>query len=113
MIFTDGFEIRNDDLRHKFGSAMAEYLYGMADSADDQAGDVQFSGWVGRFGKRVLMEDSMGFVNVERFDTVEQAQTIIDEVAAEDDVDDEVVEVKIIHGDVVDALWAHDDGSDA
>lgn len=113
MIFTDGTEIRNDDTRHKFGSAMAEYLYGL--DPDEQGGDVQFSGWFGRFGKRILTEDSMGFVNCEKFDTPEQAQEVFDEwlEAEANDDEAELLEVEVIHGDVIDALWAHDDGSDS
>lgn len=113
MILTDGTEIRNDDIRHKFGCAMAEYLYGL--DPDEQGGDVQFSGWFGRFGKRILTEDSMGFVFCEKFETVEQAQEVFDEwlEAEANDDEAELLEVEVIHGDVIDALWSHDDGTDS
>lgn len=67
MILRDhDIEIRaTDPYRHKFADAMSEYLHQLSlDSGwDDASGNVDApTGWFARFGKRILHEDSQGFV---------------------------------------------------
>lgn len=70
MITRDGNSIFKSDERHKFDTAMAEYLYelGMRGAFDRQSGDVECAtGAFTLFGRRILFEDSRGFVTVEMF----------------------------------------------
>ena len=72
MILRDhSIEIRRTDpYRRKFADAMSEYLHQLSlDSGWDEAsGNVDApTGWFARFGKRILHEDSQGFVWTENF----------------------------------------------
>ena len=70
MITRDGNSIFKSDERHKFSTAMAEYLYelGMRGAFDRQSGDVEcLTGGFTLFGRRILFEDSRGFVWTETF----------------------------------------------
>lgn len=57
--------------RHKYDSAMAEYLDSSYDY--DDATGVEWRGFVRRFGKRLLHTDDQGFVTVERYATEAEA----------------------------------------
>lgn len=73
MINQFGDDIRlTDPHRHKYDSAMAEYLDSGYDY-DDATGDVSWHGFVRRFGKRLVHEDDYGFVTVERYATEAEA----------------------------------------
>ena len=58
----------------KFENRMAEALYtwsldGFADEERTRDGE-----WMGRIGNKILREDTLGFVNVIHFDTIEAAK---------------------------------------
>lgn len=77
-----GDDIRySDPHRHKYDSAMAEYLDGL--DADESTGDVDWHGHVSRFGKRLLHHDDRGFVSVERYPTVAAAVERFEVIDAE------------------------------
>jgi hypothetical protein len=91
MITRNGEDIRlSDQHRHKYDSAMAEFLDTL--DADETTGSVDWRGFVGRYGKRLLHEDDRGFVSVERYptvaDAVERFETLDAEYCTWDDVDD-------------------------
>lgn len=69
----------NDSHRHKYDSAMAEYLDTVGED-DDWTGDVEWIEYVQRFGKRLLFTDDRGFVTCERYpseaDAIESFETI-------------------------------------
>lgn len=78
MILSDGTVIDRETARHKFGGdPMAEYLHRLSlyGAADEQTGDVQWSYYAQRFGRRILTEDSQGFVEL---DTLEDEQAAIE-----------------------------------
>jgi hypothetical protein len=76
-----GEEIRSADDRHKYDSAMAEFLDTIgADYEDESTGDVEWAEYVQRFGKRLLFTDDRGFVSCERFATVDLARARFDEI---------------------------------
>lgn len=80
------------DPGHKFQSHMASYLYGLdAGSADEEMSDEHDSSGIARFGKRLLMWDSQGFVGVERCDSVEQAHEMFEALLPMYDIEDEEV----------------------
>lgn len=82
MINSFNEEIRlTDPHRHKFDSAMAEWLYWL--ECDDYTGSAEWGEYVQLFGKRILFEDNRGFVTcdkypneakaLERFETIDRA----------------------------------------
>lgn len=75
---------RTDPHRHKFGSAMAEYLYEkMNDWGERSDGDAEApTGWWCQFGKRVLWGDSRGFVDVDTWSTEAEADRHVAEAEA-------------------------------
>lgn len=74
MICTEGnYEVRESDIRHKYSSAMAEYLDGLLDTGDDFAGGSDVGLYVRQFGKRLLLGNSQGSVWVERHNTLAEA----------------------------------------
>jgi len=88
MKLSNGDDIRwTDRYRHKYGSAIAEYLgtvEGGTIVADEDTGSVEApTGWVGRFGRRLMIEDDRGFVSVERFDTEADAIERFEAIDAE------------------------------
>lgn len=88
MILKDGSEIRHtDQYRHKYDSAIAEYIdasVGGHTVADDCTGDVESSiGFVWRFGKRIMTENSQGFVSCVRQPSVELAESLFDAIDSE------------------------------
>jgi hypothetical protein len=90
MIICTGDEITlTDQYRHKFDSAMAEYLYHLSliSGEDRSSGTVECStGWFAQFGKRLLIEDSQGSVWLEYFHTVDEATAAYDLLATEYDM---------------------------
>jgi len=73
---------------YKFGGdPMAEYLYRLVldgDRGDEYTGDaVDWNVIVHRFGKRLLLNDSQGFVWVAQFDTDSEAAEVFAEIEAE------------------------------
>lgn len=80
MMLTEGISIRRtDDTRHKYASAMAEFLYYRMSDSDQFAGtDEGPFGWFERFGKRVLRGDSRGFVWCEQYPTADDARQAVD-----------------------------------
>lgn len=80
MITYHGEDVRKTDPhRHKFGSAMAEFLYllGLDGGEDESCGDAEAPvGYVQRFGKRLLRSDSRGFVDDEKYPTEEIAKRV-------------------------------------
>lgn len=81
MITTTGNNIRNADRRHKFDSALAEYVHDemMDDWSSESRGDAESSiGWFAQIGKRILRGDSQGFVWIEKFDCEHSASMIAD-----------------------------------
>lgn len=67
---------RDDALPGKFGgSPLAEYAYILTldGGEDEQTGSVEWRYWVARFGKRLLFEDSQGFVTLDKFHTEQEA----------------------------------------
>ena len=86
MKLKNGEEIRySDKYRHKYGSAIAEFLCAVEGGtivADEDTGTVEApTGWVGRFGRRLMTEDDRGFITVERFATEAEAVERFEEVA--------------------------------
>jgi len=78
-----GDDIRlTDPHRHKYNSAMAEYLDSGLD-ADQSTGGVDWHGHVGLFGKRLLHTAARGFVSVEKFPTKAAAVERFDAIDAE------------------------------
>lgn len=72
---------RTDPYRRKFADAMTEYLHQLSlDSSYDAAsGDVDCStGWFAIFGRRILREDSQGFVWTETFPDATAADAAYD-----------------------------------
>ena len=69
------FEVLNDDEhRHKYNSSMAELLDTLGeDYCDESTGSVEWSEYVQRFGKRLLFTDDRGFVDCEKYGSVEEA----------------------------------------
>jgi hypothetical protein len=73
------YEIRHTDPhRHKFGSAMAEFLYTLDD--DESTGCTEWAEYVQRFGKRLLFSDDRGFVACERWPSEADARKRFDEI---------------------------------
>lgn len=70
---------------HKFDSPFTAWLYDQSGNGclDDETGSVEWSGWYGRMGRRVLVEDSQGFVSSTRFATETAAQECLDAISAE------------------------------
>jgi len=67
-------EIKLTDLhRHKYLSAMAEYL-SYCDGEDEWTGSVEWDVYVQRFGKRILFNDDRGFVWVDKFASEDEAK---------------------------------------
>lgn len=98
MKLSDGTIISKAEVSpHKFGGdPMAEYLYYLSlDSSfpDRQTGNaVEWSVYVSQFGKRLVCCDTQGFVWVEKYDTVADADrsfTEYDEAYAEFEGDDD------------------------
>lgn len=77
MIVADGVSIKNSDTRHKYGSAMAEYmdyLCGMAAQDRDTGGGDGFM-FYAQFGKRIMTCDEQGFVDVITFANEDDANS--------------------------------------
>jgi len=78
MITTDGDRINHETARHKFGAdPMAEYVYrmvgdGMADETTGDANDWFYQ--AARVGKRIMFTNTVGFVTLEKFDSVADAE---------------------------------------
>jgi hypothetical protein len=88
MILRDGTEVSRAEVSpHKFGSdPMAEYLYvlNMDSSFDRITGDA--CDWfyiVSQYGKRLLFNDSQGFVWVDRYATEAEASKVFDAIEAD------------------------------
>jgi hypothetical protein len=76
---------RTDPDRHKYDSAMAEFLdvLGM-DYADEDTGDTEFAdGHAMRFGRRILWTDDRGFVACDTYDAESDARSVMDQYAGE------------------------------
>jgi hypothetical protein len=73
--FSDG--VREVVSPYKFGGsrrAAACYLLSLDSSYDEASGDVDSpTGWFARFDRTLLYCDSLGFVYVEKFPTIEKA----------------------------------------
>lgn len=67
----DGIDYEHRVPRHKFESAFAEYLYTLTEDESDTLGGYA---WVGRYGRRILCEDSQGSVSYHPFPDVASAQ---------------------------------------
>lgn len=79
--------MRDEYSSHK-GDPFAMFLYQRSLDGtwtDEETGDVQFAGWFGRIGRRIITEDSQGFVYCERYPTVLDAEVVFAEIAAEND----------------------------
>lgn len=78
-----GYEVeirKTDKHRHKYDSAMAEFLdlLGM-DYADEDAGEVEFAdGHAMRFGRRILWSDDHGFVSCDTYDNETAARSVME-----------------------------------
>lgn len=107
MILTTGDEVSRATVSpHKFmGDPMAEYLYilSMYGCADETTGDVEApTQHVCRFGKRLLITDSQGFVTCTRLaseNDAEQAFNLIDEeyaVWSDEEIDDDERERQLL-----------------
>lgn len=70
-----GTEIRQSDTRHKFDTALAEYLHEVSsDGTQETTGNVTELGYyVTKFGKRLLFENDSGFVWVATYESVSKA----------------------------------------
>jgi hypothetical protein len=70
---------------HKFGGdPMAEYLHYLAGSSgqDCETGSAtEWHYWVAQFGKRLLFEDSQGFVWVDNYGSIAGAEDAFNEIA--------------------------------
>lgn len=65
--YVRGYEIRwTDEHRHKYGSAMAEYL-DLCEGEDEETGSCEWHAHYRRYGKRLLVSDPNGFVDVWRY----------------------------------------------
>jgi len=76
----NGNHICQTDSRHKFDSALTEYVHDeMMDTwGADSSGDAESTtGWFAQIGKRILRGDSRGFVWIEKFDDVHAADQIV------------------------------------
>lgn len=72
-----------DSHRHKFGDAIAEYLYTKGlDYADQDTGSVEWDVFIMRFGKRLLINDDRGFVWCETFPSEAEAIAAFEEIDA-------------------------------
>lgn len=87
MRFRD--EIRETVSPHKFGGdkmAAALWLLSLDGGQDEQTGDVEWSIWAARFGRRILYCDTYGFVGQTRYATealaIEQFRLIDDDYSA-------------------------------
>lgn len=65
----------------KYNNGMANYLHHCDD--DESTGDVEWHGYVQRFGKRLLHSDDQGFVTVERYETQAECEARFQEIQAE------------------------------
>jgi hypothetical protein len=73
-------EIRlTDPHRHKWGSAMAEYLDHL-DGEDEWTGSTEWTEYVQRFGKWLLSSDDRGFVSAVKYATVDAARARFNEI---------------------------------
>ena len=94
----DRVEIRKTDAhRHKFQSAIDQYMYVMCDIGHDYSGDSECpTGWFARFGRRILFTDDRGFVWSEKYPeerSAEQVYTALDLYYAEwSDEDEDISE---------------------
>ena len=71
-----------DSHRHKYGSAIAEYLDIKGDH-DTFTGDSDAPmGHVSLFGKRIMFGNSQGFVSVDTYPSVELARAVFDAIDA-------------------------------
>ncbi len=70
----------------KFDAPFTAFLHSVSlDGCDDVVGDVESAiGWNGRMGRRILTEDSQGFVSSERFATVADALEAMEALAFEE-----------------------------
>jgi len=78
-----------------FGIWLAEHVLGDASWCDEDTGDVEWRYWLARVGRRVVTQDSFGFVQVHRFCDEDHARAWFDcerddyEVWASADEDDD------------------------
>lgn len=80
MLVKDYGSIRLSDTRHKYSSAMAEYLdvKGL-DFADQDTGDVESPvGFVARHGRRLVVTDDRGFVDCVTYMSADDAKAVFD-----------------------------------
>jgi hypothetical protein len=115
MKLNHGEDIRwTDRYRHKYGSAMAEYLCtveGGSIVADEDTGTVEApTGWVGRFGRRLMTEDDRGFITVERFATEDEAIERFEAIAEQFNAWDLQDEDEAIEGAT---QWQEDEADEA
>lgn len=101
-------------------SPMARYLnetFGPQDY-DEDASNADFGGWVGRIGRRLVVEESQGFVTYARCDTIDDAKRAFEDTAqalgcdgyTEDDEDDEDEPRRyVVTCDVCDRIGGSDD----
>ena len=79
MMLKNGYEIRKSDPnRYKYSDAMAEFLDIIGpDYEDESMGDVESpTGYVQRFGRRLLTTDGQGFVDCTAFDDARGAEAV-------------------------------------
>lgn len=95
--YVRGHEIRwADEHRHKYASAMAEYL-DLCDGEDEATGNAnEWFAYYRRFGKRILVCNSQGFVDVWRYasedEAIDEFTTIdADYCRAMDDEDEDTI----------------------
>ena len=73
--------IRNDDTRHKYDSALAEYIDTMCDPSDESTGDTDGPiDYCQLWGKRLLFCDSQGFVSIDKYPTETDARRVFDTI---------------------------------
>jgi hypothetical protein len=97
--FTD--EIRQTVTPHKFGGdkmAAALYLLANESGQDEETGNVDWDFWVGRFGRRLLFEDSNGFVWVQKFQNEDEAKGYFADIEADYSGQSQTYESETSHG---------------
>lgn len=69
----------------KFDSPMTALLYYRSNEGwcDEETGSVEWEGWYGRIGKRIVQEDDRGFVTSHRYITEVEAIGTMELIAAD------------------------------
>jgi hypothetical protein len=73
MKLRNGEEVRKSDPRHKYSSALCEYVFAVGEW-DEDTGDVESpTGWFARRGRWIVTEDAQGFCERVKVPTVGDA----------------------------------------